>query len=59
MSRYLIVIENKETGKWYLHSPFKSVKTVPDGFIKITSTMPLNEEKFGHLPLLDWCFITT
>jgi hypothetical protein len=52
MNRYLIVLENKETGKRFLHNPFKSNIIVPSGYIKITSTVPLNEVKFGHLPLL-------
>lgn len=50
--RYLIVVENKETGERFLYNPFKNKKVVPDGYYKITQKVPLNEEKYGHLPVL-------
>jgi phosphoglycerol transferase MdoB-like AlkP superfamily enzyme len=51
--RKLIVVEHKESGQRFLHDPFiKGQKIVPDGYRKITQTVPLNEEKYGHLPLL-------
>jgi DNA-directed RNA polymerase subunit RPC12/RpoP len=51
--RPLIVIEDEKTGERYLHNPFESNIIVPEGYIKITSVVPLIEEKYGHLPLLN------
>lgn len=53
MNRYLIVVENKETGERFLYSPFKNKKVVPEGYYKITHQVPLNEGKYGHLPILE------
>jgi hypothetical protein len=51
--RRLIVVEYKESGERFLHNPFvKGQRIVPDGYRKITQTIPLDEKRFGHLPLL-------
>jgi hypothetical protein len=51
--RCLIVVEHKETEERFLYNPFKYKKVVPDGFYKVTSQVPLNENKFGHLPVME------
>ena len=55
--RYLLVVENKETGELFLHSPFKKgVGITPEGFRNITNTVPMSkmiEDKYGNLPLLE------
>lgn len=52
--RYLIVIENKATEERFLWHPFASGKpVVPDGYYKITQQVPLNEAKYGNLPILE------
>lgn len=51
--RYLLVIENKETGERFLYNPFLHNKVTPDGYRKITHVVPLNEEKYGHLKIMD------
>jgi hypothetical protein len=52
MKRSLIVIENKESEERFLWNPFqKGQPVVPGGYHKITSKVPLDEEKFGHYPI--------
>lgn len=52
--RYLIVLEHKKTKEQFLHSPFQSNIIAPEGYRKVTSTLPLNEGKYGHLPYLPY-----
>ena len=52
-SRYLIVIENKENQKRFLFNPFNGDVVVPFGYRKITQGVPLNEDKYGHLAVLE------
>jgi hypothetical protein len=47
--RYLLVIENRETGERFLLDRLKY--DIPAGYVKVTSSIPLDEEKFGHLPI--------
>jgi hypothetical protein len=52
--RYLIVIEHKVTEERFLWHPFEKGKpVVPDGYYKITQQVPLNEDKYGNLPILE------
>ncbi|MGE6895726.1 hypothetical protein [Priestia flexa] len=57
MERRLIVIENRKTEERFLWNPFNKVKgkwgeAVPKGFIKVTSSIPLDEKNFGDLPVI-------
>lgn len=51
--RYLIVIENKKSGERFLYNPFKHEKVCPDGYYKVTQQVPLDESKYGSLPILE------
>lgn len=52
IGRYLIVVENKETGARFLYSPIKHERVVPAGYRKVTQRIPLDERKYGQLPIL-------
>ncbi|MEK4122086.1 hypothetical protein [Lysinibacillus sp. FSL K6-0102] len=52
MKRWLLVVSNKENDKKYLWDPIKGMNVVPYGYRKVTQSIPLDESKYGHLPLL-------
>jgi hypothetical protein len=50
--RLLLVVAHKETDERFLWSPIRNDRVVPEGYYKVTQSMPLDEKRYGHLEIM-------